>query len=328
MTTAVQKKTNVDEAFALAPAHVKRIMGSPQVADRFLVVALNQFRKVPALAACSPASIVDALVRMARLGLDPSIPNDVWLVPYKNEASLIVGYGGLRKLVLRHPDVVDVFAQVVCANDVYRPAETQVSLPTHRLPEGFQPRGRAIGYYAAALLKSGIWRVVSMSVAEVEGHRDRYSQAAKSTFWARNMPDKEGLTNFDKMACKTVLRQLCSPRYLSLDQDVAEALETEEAIYRTAPAEVSRPVPIPAMSTPIEVLASELSGDQEDARAAQQAAREGKPRQARKDTPAPPVNEETGEIEEDDVPDPNQVGMFAQDEQEARWAADRELDDK
>jgi len=262
-TTAVQKKTPIDEAFALAPQHLKRLLGSQEVTDRFLVVALNQFRKIPQLATCTKESILDGLVRMARLGLDPSIPNEVYLVPYKTEASLIVGYGGLRKLVLRTPDVQDVFTQVVCQNDLYRPAESPIALPTHRLPEAFHPRGRAIGYYAAAYLRTGHWRVVAMSKAEVAGHRDRYATGAKSTFWADNHPDKEGLTNFDKMAMKTCLRQLCSPRYLSLDAEVSEALAAEEALYRPAPTALqspARPVPVPAMPPSLSTLVEEVYG--------------------------------------------------------------------
>ena len=278
-TTAVQKKTTVDEAFALAPHHLKRLLGSQAVADRFLVVALNQVRKVPQLASCSKESILDALVRMARLGLDPSVPNDAWLVPFKGEASLIVGYGGLRKLVLHTPDVADVFAQVVCQNDYYKPADTPIVLPTHRLPEAFQPRGRAIGYYAAAYLKNGFWRVVTMSKAEVAGHRDRYSAGAKSTFWQDNHLDKEGLTNFDKMAMKTCLRQLCSPRYLSLDAEVSEALETEETLYRAQRHEMEetpmRPVPVPATALSLETLVEDLYGPGASAAVAQAAVTAG-----------------------------------------------------
>jgi phage RecT family recombinase len=327
--TAIQRKTTVDEAFALAPHHLKRLLGNQEVADRFLVVALNQVRKVPALAKCSKESILDGLVRMARLNLDPAIPNDAFLVPYNGEATLIVGYGGLRKLVLRNADVLDVFAQVVCQNDHYRPAESPITLPTHRLPEAFQPRGRAIGYYAAALLKSGLWRVVAMSKAEVAGHRDRYSAGAKSTFWADNHPDKEGFSNFDKMAMKTCLRQLCSPRYLSLDADVSQALQSEEALYQPLPGHLmpGRPAPVPSLHVPIEVLVSEVSGDHAETMTALDAARSGKPRkatqqtqegknatQATKDTPektegatadprapAPQVDPETGELFDADV---------------------------
>lgn len=261
-STAVQKKSPLDEAFALAPAHIRRLMGSAEVADRFLIIALNQFRKVPQLAACSKESILDALVRMARLGLDPSVPNECFLVPYKQEASLIVGYGGLRKLVLRNPEVVDVFTAAVCQNDTYHPAESPVSLPIHRLPESFAPRGRTIGYYAAAYLRSGFWRVVSMSKAEVAGHRDRYAASAKSTFWADNHADKEGLTNFDKMALKTCLRQLCSPRHLSLDADITEALRTEEGLYqsREEATITRRAAPRFAGHLPLATLSEELYG--------------------------------------------------------------------
>lgn len=254
-TAVSHRKTSVDEAFALAPQHLKRLLGAQDVVDRFLVVALNQMRKVPQLATCTKESILDGLVRMARLDLDPSIPGEVYLVPYQKEASLIIGYGGLRKLVLRCPDVVDVFAQAVCENDHYQPAESPIALPTHRLPEAFKPRGRAMGYYAAAFLRSGFWRVIAMSRAEVVAHRDRYAASAKSTFWADNHPDKEGLTNFDKMGMKTCLRQLCSPRSLSLTAEVADALETEQTLYQPLPEAVQSPRPVPGLSGTVSAAA-------------------------------------------------------------------------
>ena len=59
VTPPPQRKTSVDEAFALAPQHLKRLLGAQDVVDRFLVVALNQMRKVPQLATCSRESILD-----------------------------------------------------------------------------------------------------------------------------------------------------------------------------------------------------------------------------------------------------------------------------
>lgn len=253
---------------------VLALVSSPRAAEIMSVVILNQFRKTPKLWQCSQESLMDAVARIARLRLDPAIPNEVWLIPYGTDATLLYGYGGLRKLALRSPEVRDIFAQVVCVNDTYHPAENPISLPVHKLPEGFQPRGRAIGYYAAALLTCGTYRVVSMSKAEVAAHRDRYSAAARSQFWAENRPDLAGLTNFDKMALKTVLRQLCSARHLSLDADVAEALAAESVLYQPTNAALQGQGDVPRIdaavsraveaSKSVEEHSSDLYGDQVD----------------------------------------------------------------
>jgi hypothetical protein len=124
----------------------------------------------------------------------------------------------------------------------------------------FTPRGRAVGYYAAALLRSGNWRVVVMSKAEVEGHRQRYSQAAQSQFWADTRPDLEGLTNFDKMAMKTCLRELCNPRKLTLSSDIARALADEEAILRQ-PAAASQGYTPQAMERPARAMPEDRHED-------------------------------------------------------------------
>ena len=293
--------TPFEAALMRTKRSVETLTGSREAADALVVLVLNQARRVPALFRCTSESIMDAVVRIARLHLDPAIPNEVWLVPFGTEATLIFGYGGLRKLVLRSPDVQDVFTQVVCQNDAYHPAANQVELPIHRLPEGFKPRGRAIGYYAAAYLRSGHWRVVSMSRAEAEGHRDRYSKAAKSDFWADNRADKEGLTNFDKMAMKSCLRMLCSPRMLTLDADITAALASEERLYQETPAQTqgyerdgnrTPPLPTGAVDTMADLL-NDLAGDQAAVATQLQAARKGKA-----DNPPIDVDPNTGEIVE------------------------------
>jgi phage RecT family recombinase len=243
--------TSQPHAFSASILHtVGPLLPTEEMRGRFVAVILQQVRTNRALQACSWESILAGIVRMAQLKLDPALPNECWLVPFKGQASFIVGYGGLRKLVLGSPDVRDVFVQAVHQHDVYAPANDPLSLPLHQRAAGFKPRGRAIGYYAAALLAVGHWRVMEMSREEVHVHKRLYARSADSTFWAEGAPDHEGLSNFDKMALKTVLRKLCSPRNFSLTPALTEAIAHEEALYgrSSSPRAVDAAMALPQLS--------------------------------------------------------------------------------
>jgi hypothetical protein len=169
-------------------------------------------------------------MRLASLGLNPAIPNECWLIPRKGIAEPQYGYGGLRKLVLRSAEVIDCFSREVCANDLFEAPESLIVLPLHRI-KPFVPRGRVVGYYNVLQKHNGNWLTLMMSVAEVEAHRDRYAQKDREgkygPSWSQARPDKEGLTNFDKMGLKTVLRMNCNPRDVTLEAEVWAALQSD-----------------------------------------------------------------------------------------------------
>ena len=206
---------------------------TPEIAERLHAVVWQQIRTSAALQACSPESIYTAVHRMAALGLDPSTPNDCWLVPFGKEAVLIPGYGGLRKMALQDPLVLDMDAASVCEHDHYE-GSGPYTAPVHRFPPMFGPRGRTIGYYGLVLYRTQRVRLLEMSVQEIKAHRDRYSRAAKSEFWEETSYTADGVVHrkgsFDQMALKTVLRQLCNPKYVSLRPVAWEVLRQESVV--------------------------------------------------------------------------------------------------
>jgi recombination protein RecT len=278
--TAVQRYSPLEETLLSCRKSLTTVLGTPEHAGQLIVEVLNMARRTPDLARCDPATLTFAVIRIASLRLNPSLPNEVFIIPRRVkrgadtvwEATLQYGYGGLRKLILRSPDVVDCFARDVRINDHYEPPPTPVSLPVHVLPGGFAPRGRVIGYYAAVQLRCGNWRTWMMSVAEVEAHRDRYvpsdRDGAYGSAWQRHREDQEGLTNFDKMGLKTCLRLLCNPRDFSLEAEVAAAIATEDGLRKETPAELQgytrrgdRPDPPAAVrETPLEAHVEDLYG--------------------------------------------------------------------
>jgi phage RecT family recombinase len=259
---------------------LSKILGSnPDDLDSFTTEVFNQARKVPDLHHCTIETIRFHLLRVAQLRLNPALPNEVFFIPRNNkqpdgqwakELSIQYGYGGLRKLVMRSPEVLDCLTKEVCANDVFEPPSTPVALPHHHLPGAFKPRGRVIGYYAAAQVKGGNWRTIMMSVAEVESHAKRYGGEKLGPAW--NKGDRpnldEGLCSFDKMALKTCLRMLCNGRDVPLTADITQALTLEE-VASTAPLaseyqgytrEGTRPALTMGTGTTVEDLLQDLSG--------------------------------------------------------------------
>jgi phage RecT family recombinase len=223
---------HIAEAYDRAMGEVVNLIDSPDVQSRFAHVMLTQLRTNRALQDCSPASIILGIVAMAEHGLDPSAQNECWLIPYKGVAQMQTGYGGLLKLALSHPDVLDVYADEVCANDVYEFYGVNAK-PKHVYPGAFQPRGRYIGYYAVAALSQQRWRAVQMSVEETKAHAKFYSNN-----WDKKIYGEDAGGGFRGMSLKTVLRKICNTKYLPMTGKVASFLHSMDTFEGVVDAEV------------------------------------------------------------------------------------------
>lgn len=241
----------IQQALDQVTADLKELLGAPEIRDRFLSVVMSQIRTSPELQQADPGSILDAIFRMARLRLDPSLPNEAFLSAFKGEAQLIIGYAGLRKLVMNNPMVEDVWCQAVHEHDVYEEQNINEP-PIHRRPPNFKPRGKPIGYYAVARLKNGSHRFVAMSVEEIEAHKNKYSRNAQKSIW---------INNFHGMALKTVLRQLCHPRELPMDYETHAILEGEEALYAMTPRQIAEAAQQSRLMAPQRFTAAEAMGN-------------------------------------------------------------------
>ena len=159
-------------------------------------------RANPQLARCAPLTIAATLMAAERLGLTPGIPNEFWLIPRKNkkaggrlECTYIIGYAGLRKMVMRSGAYSHVHAHVVREKDEYR-ADLAAGHISHFV--SFGERGKIIGAFAVATTHDGRRQIEQMSLADIEKVRKR--SHAKSGPW---------FTDWERMAVKTVLRRLC-----------------------------------------------------------------------------------------------------------------------
>lgn len=176
--------------------------------DRFMRVLITSMQKTPALMQCTQASLFQAFMTCASLGIEPD-GRRAHLIPYKNTCQLIIDYKGLVELVKRSGDVSVAYAEKVCENDKFTWKDGDVS---HEI-DFSKSRGESYAYYARVRGKDGAYTCAVMTKDEVEAVRKR-SRAASSGPW---------VTDFDEMGKKTAFRRLS--KWLVLSPEVQMALD-------------------------------------------------------------------------------------------------------
>jgi len=173
---------------------------NPAKRDRFQAAIISAVQVNPELQKCEPGSILAAAFVGESLGLSPSPQlGHYYMVPFKDKAAFIIGYKGLIQMAVKSGMYKSIVAAPVKQGELagYNAITEEIVL---RPLEDFAEREAAetIGYYAKIVLMSGFTKELYWSRERAEAHGRRYSKAYNK-FWA---------THFDKMAMKTLLRQL------------------------------------------------------------------------------------------------------------------------
>lgn len=165
------------------------------------------------LQTASPKSIMNAAANAAILNLsvDPNIGH-AYIVPYKGEASLQIGYKGMTQLAIRSGLFKTIDVCRVYADDTNEDVLTRLSslIPDDREDE------EAAGYCARFELLNGYIAKEVMSIKKIKEHAAKFSKT--DTVWAEN---------FEAMAMKTVLKRLLS-RKAPLSIDMQNAISADE----------------------------------------------------------------------------------------------------
>jgi len=150
------------------------------------------------LAKCDPGSIYVSALRAAtlKLSVDPST-KQAYLVPFKNRATLIVGYKGLYDMAIRtgryrYVNVGKIFE----GQDI---VEDQISGLIKI--EGNRTGKKHIGWIGAFEMVNGFAKTIYMTIEEIHAHKEKFSRG-----W--NRPDSAWKTNVETMEKKSVLRNL------------------------------------------------------------------------------------------------------------------------
>lgn len=196
--------------------------------DRMTRLALTAVRKTPDLAMCSEVSMAGSVLTAAALGLEPNTPTgECYLVPYKGEVTLIVGYAGMVKLFWQSPLAASIRAEAVYENDDFDYSYGTGAFLRHKPAKGNRGAGPT-HYYAHASLTTGAEAFVVLTPDEVKALRGGKSGSNGG------IPDPQ-----HHMERKTALRQLF--KMLPKSTNLATAVESDEKggteLYRAAVAE-------------------------------------------------------------------------------------------
>ena len=152
------------------------------------------------LAKANPATVIGAAAQAAMLDLpiNQSL-GFAYIVPYGSEAQFQLGYKGYIQLAQRSGQYVDIGAKTVFEGEL----EYENRL-LDKFKFGDRTGDKVIGYLAYFRLTNGFEKMLFMTLDEMQAHAKKYSKNYKGG------TDKWGLTDFNTMAEKTVLKRLLS----------------------------------------------------------------------------------------------------------------------
>jgi recombination protein RecT len=226
------RQANVARYLASLTPEIARALPRGMDADRVTRLALTTVRKSvlqavkdgdpsKSLAYCSPESFAGALLTAAALGLEPDVNAEAYLVPYRGECTLIVGYQGLVKLFYQHPLARHIECDTVREADAFDYAKGTHPYLTHKPALG--DRGQIVAYYAAATLTTGAVSFVVLTPEEVKALRGGKEGPSG------RIPDPQKW-----MERKTAVRQLFKllPKSTALQQALAVDERGGTELYR------------------------------------------------------------------------------------------------
>ena len=211
---------------------------------RFLRNVSSQVKMNPLIQNCRPDTIINSIVKATHLGLDIGVLGSAYLVPYGNQASLIIGFAGLIDLAFRSGTVKNIHSGVVRENDDYLRTHDDFT-HDYRAFDTLEHRGQVVGAYCLVDLSNGGRQIETMSRDDIDQIRSA-SKSGHGPAWS---------DYFDEMAKKSVIRRALKRIKLSPEvQEVIQASDDAEFI----PAEV-RPPAKQTKKRGVGALASKLS---------------------------------------------------------------------
>lgn len=196
--------------------------------DTMARIALTCFRMNSKLAECQPASVFASVIQASQLGLRPGLMGECYLIPYKGECTLQLGYQGLLELVRRSGLVESIGAYLVHERDTYSVRFGTDPGVDHAPCLDGDPGQIKFGY-AVAKLKGGGTHVEVMTLREIEKIRERSQNVKNARKYGKDTPWD---TDFDEMARKTLIRRIC--KYLPKSNELALAMSLDDAAQRGA----------------------------------------------------------------------------------------------
>lgn len=210
--------------------NVKKIVGDKD-AQRFISSLVSAVQTNPGLAECTNKSLLNA----ALLGQSLDLPQSpqlgmFYLIPYKNEkagikeAQFQISYKGLIQLAIRSGQYKYIHVTDIRDGEIksYNPIENEYVFEPE-LDMEKRTKLKVVGYYATFELINGFKAKIYWSREQMEEHAKKYSVAYRKGW------DSVWKSDFDKMAYKTMLKQLIS-RYGVMSVEMSKAIVNDQAV--------------------------------------------------------------------------------------------------
>ena len=210
--------------------NVKKIVGEKD-SQRFISSLVSAVQTNPSLAECSNKSLLNA----ALLGQSLDLPQSpqlgmFYMIPYDNkktgvkEAQFQISYKGLIQLAIRSGQYKKLHVTDIREGELkdYNPIEDEYTFT----PETNMTKRvglKVIGYYASFELVNGYKKSIYWSREQMEEHAKRYSVSYRKGW------DSIWKSDFDKMAYKTLIKQLLS-RYGVMSVEMSKAVVNDQAV--------------------------------------------------------------------------------------------------
>lgn len=229
----IQKVNN--NAAVKAASGLGVLIGTKTVQDRFekmlgkksagfLSSLLSLVNNNNLLQKASPTSVLAAAATAASLDLpiNPTL-GKAWIVPYKGAAQLQIGYKGIIELAMRSQQMKSIIML-----PVYEGQIQNWDPFTETYERGEKLSDNVVGYFARFETVNGFIKATYWTKEEVTKHAKRFSKSFNST-------SSPWTTDFDAMACKTVLLSIMknyAPMSIEMQMGIekdGQAVKVDEA---------------------------------------------------------------------------------------------------
>ena len=243
LTTAPQPR-QLKDLIESSAKELGRALPEHMKPERLVRIALTCIRQNPDLSKCTPESFLGALFTSAQIGIEP-IAGRAYLLPFNNakkkpdgswhtlkECQFILGYKGVVDLFYRHEKAINLNWGVVHEKDNFEMQLGTDAYLHHNVDYKSADRGNVIGFWVMANLLNGGKPFQYMTAMECLEHGKKHSKTwnKKISEWFSSSP---WVSDFEAMALKTVLVQLC--KILPLSVELQRAIGADESSRNLRP---------------------------------------------------------------------------------------------
>lgn len=197
---------------------IKKVLPALMSIDRFIRIVSTEVRKNPKLLEANKMTVLSCIMTSAQMGLEIGAHlGHSYLVPYKQECQLIIGYKGMLELVRRSGQVKSLKAEAVYTNDEFEMDVFENKI-IHK-PELDGDRGEFRLAWVKVVLKSGETQIAWMTKEQINKRRGVASTRKVWDAW------------YEEMAIKTVIKKAC--KFLPMSIEDQRMIAADERVYRT-----------------------------------------------------------------------------------------------